>query len=329
MPRAVDLTGQKIGRWTVLGASDQKGPENRRLWKCQCECGNIRHLLTSAVKQRKSCGCIYDSAASRQDISGQKFGRLTAIQRKSKNDWLCKCDCGKTLSVGFYRLRSGNTKSCGCFRSEYLSKKQELKIADQKFNSLTAIKRVGTQKDNSGHTYSVWLFKCDCGNEIERPGVYVTTGHTQSCGCQGQKTHGLSGTREYNIWKLMHERCNNPSHSHYKSYGGRGIKVCDRWNEFENFLKDIGRSPDNYSIERKNNDKGYCPKNCEWIPKPLQARNKRNSFLVEYLGEKKIAADWAEDPRVKALGIDAKNIYNRLHSLGWSPGKALTTPINR
>ena len=130
-----------------------------------------------------------------------------------------------------------------------------------------------------------WLVRCECGNEKLVQGYDVIKGKTRSCGCLRQentgemfRTHGLHGSRTYNIWKGVRHRINNPNCFDYKDYGGRGITICERWDDYENFLSDLGECPPDYSIERIDVNGNYCPENCCWIHKSLQNKNKRNTI---------------------------------------------------
>jgi hypothetical protein len=95
------------------------------------------------------------------------------------------------------------------------------------------------------------------------------------------KRHGQSETREYAAWTAMRERCNNPNCYNYPKYGARGIKVCERWNTYENFIADMGPRPPGLSIERIDNDGNYEPGNCKWATKLEQSRNRRNCYTAE------------------------------------------------
>ena len=134
-----------------------------------------------------------------------------------------------------------------------------------------------------------WRCICDCGNITFTSTHKLTSGHTSSCGCLRRETNGQQTlkhgharknrhTKIYERWKGMHARCYNPSHESYKRYGGRGIAVCTRWFNFENFLKDMGLPPAGLTIERKNNDGDYCPSNCKWATQKEQQNNRSNNL---------------------------------------------------
>jgi hypothetical protein len=91
----------------------------------------------------------------------------------------------------------------------------------------------------------------------------------------------------------MLQRCNNPKEASFKDYGGRGIKVCERWMSFENFFVDMGEKPRGKSLDRKKNDEGYTPENCRWATAKEQADNRRTTYLFEFEGKKKCLADLA------------------------------------
>lgn len=135
--------------------------------------------------------------------------------------------------------------------------------------------------------------------------------------------HRMSHTRIHNIWIGMHTRCNNPNHDNYSSYGGRGIKVCSRWDDFLNFFKDMGDCPENATLERIDLNGNYCPENCRWASKKEQARNRRSNRIIEWNGEKKCLAQWAED-----LHLPYKTLFRRITG-GWTTKAAFTTPVRK
>ena len=134
-----------------------------------------------------------------------------------------------------------------------------------------------------------WNCRCSCGVERVVVGQTLRNGLTNSCGCElasrvstakikhGQsRRHGQKETRTYSIWCAMHGRCNGTTDLGRKYYVARGIKVCDRWSNFENFLADMGEAPDGLSIDRfPDNDGNYEPGNCRWATRKQQMENSR------------------------------------------------------
>ena len=164
---------------------------------------------------------------------------------------------------------------------------------NERFGSLVA----SSHFKKNGRTWYVCL--CDCGNTLSVAGgnLHRNDSGTRSCGCSktGNPTHGLSRTITYKTWKSMRGRCTNLSDSVYKYYGGRGIKICKRWDKFENFLADMGERPSlKYSLDRINNDGDYKPSNCRWATSNEQRRNQRNTIRLTHNGQTKALADWAE-----------------------------------
>lgn len=119
----------------------------------------------------------------------------------------------------------------------------------------------------------------------------------------------------------MLERCNNPNSIRFYDYGGRGIKVCERWLKFENFLEDMGERPKNTTIERKENNKGYYKENCRWATVKEQCNNRRSNHFLTFNEKTQTMAQWADE-----IEISSNTICMRLRS-GWSVEKALTTPV--
>lgn len=123
------------------------------------------------------------------------------------------------------------------------------------------------------------------------------------------------------IWKDMIRRCTDERRKRYCSYGGRGIRICERWMKFENFLEDMGERPKGLTLDRIDNNGDYCKENCRWATYKEQANNTRNNRIICFKGEKKNISQWGEH-----IGIRPCTLHARLKA-GWSVKKCLTTKL--
>lgn len=174
-----------------------------------------------------------------------------------------------------------------------------------------------------------WNCLCDCGNKFSVGGYLLRNCKTKSCGCYRQDTaknlkltHGLKGSRTWNTWMNMIQRCCNPNNTAWLRYGGRGISVCSEWRLFVNFRNDMGDVPTDMSLERIDVNGDYCKYNCCWATPKQQARNRRSSKLLSHDGLNLTIAEWSE-----RLGISQSVIGSRIGN-GWSVDRALTEPLN-
>lgn len=179
-------------------------------------------------------------------------------------------------------------------------------ISGQKFGRLTAIKYIG---------HSKWLCECDCGNVTKVYSGHLKNGHTKSCGClnheptKGNTKHGKKGTRLYNIWDSMKQRCYNVNSTAYKDYGERGIAVCSEWrNDFQTFYDwsiENGYN-DTLTIDRVDVNGNYEPSNCRWVDIITQNNNRRNNVYLTYNGKTQTIKEWS-----KELNVNINTLYTR------------------
>jgi hypothetical protein len=169
-----------------------------------------------------------------------------------------------------------------------------------------------------------WLCKCKCGKNLVVRGSDLRLGKSKSCGCYHVEKitkHGKSKSSTYASWISMIQRCENPKSEGFDLYGGRGITVCCRWRKsFELFLVDMGERPKGKSLDRKNINKGYYPKNCKWSTPKQQANNRRSCIYITYKGKTKTISQWA-----RYFGVVEISLRSRLRK-GWSVKKAFETP---
>lgn len=187
---------------------------------------------------------------------------------------------------------------------------KRIEMIGNKYGRLTVISK--SDPSMSGQTR--YLCKCDCGNEKVFQAANIRNGKSLSCGCIRKevtasrnriekKTHGMCHTREYKIWAGMLVRC-AVDHPKYSAHFGRGIKVCERWSKFENFISDMGQRPSsNHSIDRINNDGDYEPNNCRWATSKEQTRNTRYNVKYTFEGKTMILNDWAIEKHINPITV--------------------------
>lgn len=212
-------------------------------------------------------------------------------------------------------------------------------LAGARFGRLTVVERDFSDRR---HLAAKWKCVCDCGKDTVQRADVLKAGQVQSCGCFATEgrvrrakelgtrlaTHGhtrcYKAVPSYTSWMAMKARCLNPKSISYSRYGGRGIKVCDRWMSFEAFLEDMGERPARHSLDRIDPEGHYEPSNCRWATAIMQGRNKRNSRVIELDGDALTLAGWEE-----RTGIPAKTIACRIDKLGWNTRRALSEPVRK
>lgn len=190
-------------------------------------------------------------------------------------------------------------------------------MTGMRFGRLTVIERAGS--DSSKNV--TWRCRCDCGNEVIVPGIYMRNGDTRSCGClhreivkQAMSTHRESKTRLYRVWAGIKTRCYNSKSDNYKYYGAKGITMCDEWmDSFEAFKKwsvangyDENAGIQMCTIDRIDNSKPYSPENCRWVDHVEQCNNQSKNKLFEYDGQIRTMAEWARFFDIKYTTLRAR-----------------------
>jgi hypothetical protein len=266
--------------------------------------------------------------ARRLNVTGQRFGKLTAVRAVRDPDyrWLCRCDCGKTSRVVTDKLTSGRTKSCGCL--QHRTPANFLDLTGKRFGRLVVREREPDGKGGLYHT--AWRCRCDCGAATVVKSTNLVRSETMSCGCLRDilshitnRKHGdaprIKKAHEWQAWSGAHHRCSDMND---ERYGKRGIRVCKRWDSYSTFLADMGRAPSRaHTIERKNNDGNYEPRNCRWAVWREQCNNRRTTRYVTAFGERGSLADMVRKYGVVSYGTVEARLLK-----GWTGKGALTTP---
>lgn len=183
----------------------------------------------------------------------------------------------------------------------------------------------------TGGKHPKWLAQCDCGKQKEVLLGNLLRGKSRSCGClRGEEsakrltTHGRAGSAgAYKSWSHMKGRCLNKKDAAFNDYGGRGIKICERWMQFEQFLEDMGECPLGHSIERVDVNGHYEPSNCVWLPKRLQNRNTRKTRFSDQLAEKirlRLSAGETASSLGREYGVSAGHIRQIRRNEIWDKG---------
>ena len=264
----------------------------------------------------------------RYDLVGKRFGKLVVVGR-TDCAWKCICDCGKETEVATSHLTSGKTKSCGCGRRGHDPKRLK-DIKGQRFGRLVAIEHIGYVRQGQ----AIWRFQCDCGKIYEAVSAPVVKGTVVSCGCYNRERmaernmrHGFAHRdhkeKLYEIWSSMKARCQRKTDLNYRHYGGRGITVCDEWQDYAPFRAWAMANgyQQGLTLDRIDNNSGYSPENCRWVTMLEQMRNTRRNRFIEYDGERKTISAWAAD-----AGIKYGTLWGRLKR-GMKMEEALKQPI--
>lgn len=236
----------------------------------------------------------------------------------------CRCSCGTEKSVLAISLRSGISKSCVKGHPKELHRKDC--VMGAVFGEWVVIDEIRDDPRNRAAPRERGVMcRCSCGVERFVRVGNLRRGGSSSCGHDTCVSHGATRYAEigseyrkiYTTWQSMRERCQNNMHRNYHRYGGRGITVCDEWDDFLVFVADMGPRPPGTSLERIDNDGGYSPSNCKWATKVEQCNNRYNTTFVEYDGRKVAMTILAREH-----GLNPRLVRERLR-LGWTITQAL------
>ena len=204
-------------------------------------------------------------------------------------------------------------------------------LTGQRFGKLVVVE---FSKIDKKSRQAVWACKCDCGKYVEVLSFRLRDGRTKSCGCirsESSTKHGMSFSRFYGIYSGIKNRCKHLG-EHNKNYFGKGIKICKRWEEFENFKEDMYKSylehvekfgKKNTTIDRIDNSGNYCKENCRWATYIEQQRNTSSNVLVDFNGRKMTITEAS-----LMLNGDRSLIHSRLKN-NWSLERAINTPVRK
>jgi hypothetical protein len=195
-------------------------------------------------------------------------------------------------------------------------------LSGKRFGYLTVLRFSGI-----GPQGSEWVCRCVCGNEVV-VSANALKRNNKSCGCKvgsWNVTHGMSKTRQYNIWQGMKTRCTNRLCINYDNYGGRGICLSEKWESFDGFWEDMGDSyKPGLTLDRIDNNGGYCKENCRWVTPREQCYNKRTNHIVEYNGETLPVTAWAD-----RYGLDNHRLFADLANSAAPESVTLAKHIRR
>jgi len=200
---------------------------------------------------------------------------------------------------------------------------KRIDLTGQKFGRLTVLRFHGQNR----HNQATWLCRCSCGVEKVIQSQSLRNGSSKSCGClridrgralgKANRTHGKTHTGTYGTWRAMKRRCFEQTHKDFAYWGAKGITVCDRWLDFENFLADMGERPPKHEIDRIDPLRGYEPSNCRWVIARENVANRRNTRWLTISGVRRTLKEWCA-----ISGVAYPTALMRLKR-GWSEREAV------
>lgn len=263
----------------------------------------------------------------KSNLVGDVYGQLTVIKEvepkvyangQRRRRYECLCTCGNTKIVAHSDLRSGDTKSCGCHRKNFLSELKTIKMIGKKYGRWTVIDEAGYHTEPSGDKVRLYTCQCDCGEIRDIIGSSLRNGSSKSCGCLNSELaskrlikHGLIDHPLYIVWGNMKKRCYNEKTNGYENYGGRGIEICKLWNKsFKSFYNWAIKNGWEYGLEidRINNDDNYKPSNCRFVTRRKNTINRRvfKNSKTRYRG---ISKNNVTDKYIAYISVNGERIH--------------------
>ena len=242
------------------------------------------------------------------DRTNERFGRLLVLRRgpatASGASWVCQCDCGTIATITAANLKSGQ-KSCRSCADDARGDD----LTGRRYGRLLVLRR---NRREVGRLF--WVCRCDCGKEHTVRALHLKNSHVQSCGClaaerasEANTKHGMSSHSVYVAWENMRQRCRNPANRWFHRYGGRGITICERWDDSAAFLADMLPTwQKGLTLDRIDNDGNYEPGNCRWVPQSKQLSNREKTIFIDWGGERLSIAELSERTGVRASTIRAR-----------------------
>jgi hypothetical protein len=346
-----DLVGQRFGRLIALGYTGVVTRHGQKQITCQCDCGAYVHVAPTSLRSgaTTSCGCRHSDIVRTFNQANAKHGdaRDGAVtpEYRAWRAMIARCHDPNHAAFELYGARGVTV--CDEWRSDFTRFLADVGRRPSRRHSIdrwpnnegnyepgnvrwaSPEEQARNQRTTRRYQFrGTWL---TLGEIAERTGVpreriYQRISKWKWTIEEAVSTPVSRSVDEHDLygrWQQMIIRCTDPRHERYADYGGRGIRVCDRWREsFENFRNDVGLppSPDAYLLDRIDNNGHYEPGNVRWATPTAQNRNRRSTKLYELHGEKRPLADWAE-----RAGVDYVTVKRRL-KYGWSLVEALGTP---
>lgn len=348
MSLAAELVGERFGKLVVVESAGKN--DGKALWLCRCDCGETTTVSTTVLTtgEKRSCGCLHKKHGNCSDKPTKEYTTWVSIKQRCHNPscviykfygakgvtvaqkWrdsftafledmgpapsprhsIDRIDPKRGYEPGNCRWATALEQGGNHTNSRFLV------YGDETMTVAQAARRFGFR-----HTALLYRLKCndwDLAKAIEKP----LRQRKENISSRSFPDSEYKTAPEYRTWTAMRNRCNNSKAVGYERYGGAGVKVCERWNVYANFLVDMGRRPSpEHSLDRIDSRGDYEPGNCRWATRVEQANNRTNNLQIEYGGLTFSLKEWS-----RCLGMKYQALKTRLLN-GWTIDRAFTTPV--